>query len=135
MIIYTKRIMIKYITVLLLAVFLIPFVQNVDAQSVLGPTSGGLGGGIKNIPSGGGQTANNTADQAGQSVGQAGQAAQNTTGQAGQSMNNTSQQAGQAAQNTTGQAGQSVSNATSQNNNTSGGNPIMDMLGKIIPGQ
>jgi hypothetical protein len=113
MIIYTKRVMIKYITVMLLAVFLIPFVQNVDAQSVLGPTSGGLGGGIKNIPSGGGQTANNTADQAGQSA-----------GQAGQSMNSTSQQAGQAA-----------SNATGQNNNTSAGNPIMDMLGKIIPGQ
>ena len=116
--------MIKYITVMLLAVFLIPFVQNVDAQSVLGPTSGGLGGGIKNIPSGGGQTANNTADQAGQSA-----------GQAGQSMNSTSQQAGQAAQNTTGQAGQAASNATGQNNNTSAGNPIMDMLGKIIPGQ
>ena len=112
--------MIKYITVLLLAVFLIPFVQNVDAQSVLGPTSGGLGGGIKNIPSGGGQTANNTADQAGQSMNGTSQQA----GQAGQSMNGTSQQAGQAA-----------SNATSQNNNTSGGNPIMDMLGKIIPGQ
>ncbi len=109
--------MIKYITVLLLAVFLIPFIQNVDAQSVLGPTSGGLGGGIKNIPSGGGQTANNTADQA------------------GQSMNATSQQAGQASQNTTGQAGQSASNATSQNNSTSGGNPITDILGKIIPGQ
>ena len=109
--------MIKCITVMLLAVFLVPFVQNVDAQSVLGPTSGGLGGGIKNIPSGGGQTANNTADQA------------------GQSMNSTSQQAGQAAQNTTGQAGQSASNATSQNNNTTAGNPIMDMLGKIIPGQ
>ena len=118
MIIYTKRVMIKYIPVMLLAVFLVPFVQNVDAQSVLGPTSGGLGGGIKNIPSGGGQTANNTADQA------------------GQSMNSTSQQAGQAAQNTTAQAGQSASNATSQNNNnTSAGNPIMDMLGKIIPGQ
>jgi hypothetical protein len=42
-------------------------------------------------------------------------------------MNGTSQQAGQAEQ--------SASNATSQNNNTSGGNPIMDMLGKIIPGQ
>lgn len=109
--------MIKYITVMLLAVFLIPFVQNVDAQSVLGPTSGGLGGGIKNIPSGGGQVANNTSDQA------------------EQSMNSTSQQAGQAAQNTTGQAGQSASNTTSQNNNTSGANPIMDMLGKIIPGQ
>ena len=106
MIIYTKRVMIKYIPVMLLAVFLIPFVQNVDAQSVLGPTSGGLGGGIKNIPSGGGQTANNTADQA-----------------------------GQAAQNTTGQVGQSASDATSQDNSTSGGNPIMDMLGKIIPGQ
>jgi hypothetical protein len=117
MIIYTKRIMIKHITVILLAVFLIPYVQNVDAQSVLGPTSGGLGGGIKNIPSGVGQAANNTGDQA------------------GQSMNGTSQQAGQPAQNTTGQAGQSSSNATSQNNNTSGGNPIMDMLGKIIPGQ
>ncbi len=115
----------KYITVLLLAVFLIPFVQNVDAQSVLGPTSGGLGGGIKEIPSGGGQTANNTAGQAGQSAGQAGQSAQNTTGQVGQPMNNTSQQ-----------AGQSASNATSQSNNgTSSGNPIMDMLGKIIPGQ
>ena len=109
--------MMKYITVLLLAVFLIPFVQNVDAQSVLGPTSGGLGGGIKNIPSGGGQTSNDT------------------TGQSGQSMNNTSQQAGQAAQNTTGQSGQSAPNATSQNNSTSGGNPIMDILGKIIPGQ
>ncbi|MEJ7642540.1 MAG: hypothetical protein WKF36_10150 [Candidatus Nitrosocosmicus sp.] len=110
--------MMKYITVLLLAVFLIPFVQNVDAQSVLGPTSGGLGGGIKEIPSGGGQTANNTA-------GQVGQSAQNTTGQVGQPMNNTSQQ-----------AGQSASNATSQSNNgTSSGNPIMDMLGKIIPGQ
>ena len=117
MIIYTKRVMIKYIPVMILAVFLIPFVQNVDAQSVLGPTSGGLGGGIKNIPSGGGQTANNTADQA------------------GQSMNSTSQQADQAAQNTTVPAGQSASNATSQNNNTSAGNPIMDMLGKIIPGQ
>ncbi len=99
--------MIKYITVLLLAVFLIPFAQNVDAQSILGPTSGGLGGGIKNIPSGGGQISNNTA------------------GQAGQSMNNDSSQ----------QAGQAALNATSQNNNTSGGNPIMDMLGKIIPGQ
>ena len=89
--------MMKYITVMLLAVFLIPFVQNVAAQSVLGPTSGGLGGGIKEIPSGGG---------------------------------------GQSAQNTTGQAGQSATNATSQNSNgTSGGNPIMDMLGKIIPGQ
>jgi hypothetical protein len=129
MIIYTKRVMIKYIPVMLLAVFLVPFVQNVDAQSVLGPTSGGLGGGIKNIPSGGGQTANNTADQAGQSM-------NSTSQQAGQSMNSTSQQAGQAAQNTTAQAGQSASNATSQNNNnTSAGNPIMDMLGKIIPGQ
>ena len=109
--------MIKYTTVLLLAAFLIPFVQNVDAQSVLGPTSGGLGGGIKSIPSGGGQTANSTADQA------------------GQSMNSATQQAGQSAQNTTDQAGQSASNDTSQNNNTSAGNPIMDMLGKIIPGQ
>ena len=120
--------MIKYTTVMLLAVFLIPFVQNVDAQSVLGPTSGGLGGGIKNIPSGGGQTANNTADQLGQS-------AQSTAGQTGQSMNSTSQQAGQTGQNTTGQAGQAASNATGQNNNTSAGNPIMDMLGKIIPSQ
>ena len=112
--------MMKYITLLLLSVFLIPFVQNVDAQSVLGPTSGGLGGGIKNIPSGGGQISNDTTGPAGQS---------------GQSMNNTSQQAGQASQNTTGQSGQSAPNATSQNNSTSGGNPIMDMLGKIIPGQ
>jgi hypothetical protein len=110
--------MMRYITLLLLAVFLIPFVQNVDAQSVLGPTSGGLGGGIKNIPSGGGQTANNTTEQA------------------GQSMNSTSQQAGQSMNSTSQQAGQSASNATSQNNNsTSGGNPITDMLGKIIPGQ
>src|SRR5215210_7943572 len=102
MIIYIKRMM-KYITVILLAVFLIPIVQNVNAQSILGPTSGGLGGGIKNLTSGAGQSLNSTSDQA------------------GQSLNSTSDQ-----------AGQSASNATSQNN-TSSGNPIMDMLGKIIP--
>jgi hypothetical protein len=56
-------------------------------------------------------------------------------------LNSTSQQAGQSASNatqslnsTSQQAGQSASNATSQNN-TSGGNPIMDMLKKIIPGK
>jgi hypothetical protein len=111
MIEYTKRMM-KYITVLLLAVFLIPLVQNVNAQSILGPTSGGLGGGIKNLPSSAEQSLNGTSQQAGQS-------ASNAT----QSLNGTSQQ-----------AGQSASNATSQNN-TSSGNPIMDMLGKIIPGK
>jgi hypothetical protein len=103
--------MMKYITVLLLAVFLIPFAQNVIAQSILGPTSGGLGGGIKNITSGAEQSLNSTSQQAGQS-------ASNATSQ-----NSTSQQ-----------AGQSASNATSQNS-TSSGNPIIDMLGKIIPGQ
>ncbi len=63
MIIYTKSMM-KYITILLLAVFLIPLAQNVNAQSILDQLSGG----IKNLTSGAGQSMNNTASQAGQST-------------------------------------------------------------------
>ena len=102
----------KYITVLLLAVFLIPFVQHVNAQSILDQLSSG----VKNLTSGAGQSMNNTAEQAGQSASNAGQ-------NMSQSMNNTAEQ-----------AGQSASNATSQNN-TSSGNPLMDMLGKLMPGK
>ena len=110
MIIYTKNVM-KYITVLLLAVFLIPFVPNVHAQNIMDQVTGG----IQNLTGGAGQSANNTAQQAGQNI-------SSGAGQAGQSMNNTAQQ-----------AGQNASNATSGNNTSGGG--IGDMLGNLIPGQ
>jgi hypothetical protein len=105
MIIYTKNVM-KYITVLLLAVFLIPLVQNVNAQNPLDQ--------LGDLISGGGQSANNTAQEAGQ----------NATS-AGQSMNNTAQEAGQNATS----AGQST------NNGTGGAGGLGDMLGNLIPGQ
>ena len=113
MIIYTKNVM-KYITVLLLAVFLIPFVPNVHAQDIMDQITGG----IQDLTGGAGQSANNTSEQAGQ----AGQNMSSEAGQAGQSMNNTAQQ-----------AGQNASNATSGNNTSGGG--IGDMLGNLIPGQ
>ena len=143
MIIYTKNVM-KYITVLLLAVFLIPFVPNVNAQNIMDQ----LTGGIQELTGGAGQSANNTSEQAGQ----AGQNMSGEAGQAGQSMNNTAQQAGQTTQQAgqnmsseAGQAGQSMNNTAQQagqnatgatgGGNTTGGGGIGDMLGNLIPGQ
>ncbi len=135
MIIYTKKVM-KYITVLLLAVFLIPFVPNVNAQNIMDQLSDVLGGA--------GQSANNTSEQAGQTASEAGQNMSSGAGQAGQSMNSTASeagqnmssgagQAGQSMNSTAQQAGQNASNATSGNNTSGGG--IGDMLGNLIPGQ
>ena len=52
----------KYITVLLLAVFLIPFVPNVHAQDIMDQITGG----IQDLTGGAGQSANNTSDGYGQ---------------------------------------------------------------------
>ncbi len=122
MMVYTKSVM-KNITVLLLAVFLIPFVPNVNAQNILDQITGP----IKELAGGAGQSANNTGQQAQQSAGQAGQSA----GQAGQSAG----QAGQNATSTAGQAGQNATNATGGNNTSGGAGGVGDMLGNLIPGQ
>ena len=113
MIVYTNNVM-KYITILLLAVFIIPFVPNVNAQNIMDQ----LTGGIKSLTGGAGQSANNTSEQAGQ----AGQNMSSGASQAGQSMNSTAQE-----------AGQNASSATSGNNTSGGG--IGDTLKSLIPGQ
>jgi predicted PurR-regulated permease PerM len=132
---YTKNVM-KYITVLLLAVFLIPFVPNVNAQDIMDQ----LTGGIQSLTGGAGQSANNTSEQAGQAgqnmsseAGQAGQSMNSTAQQAGQNMSSGAGQAGQSMNSTAQQAGQNASSATSGNNASGGG--IGDMLGNLIPGQ
>lgn len=106
----------KYITVLLLAVFLIPFVPNVNAQNILDQITGP----IKELTGGAGQAANNTGEQAGQT----GEQAQQSAGQAGQNMTSTA-----------GQAGQNATSATGGNNTAGGAGGVGDMLGNLIPGQ
>ncbi len=116
----------KYITILLLAVFLIPFVQNVNAQNIVDQLTGGL----KSLTGGAEQSANNTSEQAGQSMNNTGEQVQQSASQAGQNMNNTASQAGQSMNNTASQAGQNASDATSGNNTSGGG--IGDMLGNLM---
>ncbi len=131
---YTKKLM-KYITVLLLAVFLIPFVPNVHAQDIMDQ----LTGGIQSLTGGAGQSANNTSEQAGQAgqnmssgASQAGQSMNSTASEAGQNMSSGASQAGQSMNSTASEAGQNASSATS--GNTSGGG-IGDTLKSLIPGQ
>jgi hypothetical protein len=142
-----------------ISVFLIPVIQNANAQDNNPLTSmfGSLKNSIGNLTSGAGKSANQTASQAGQSANQ-------TASQAGQSANQTASQAGQSANQTASQAGKSTSGTSNQsdiqsnaasypgnitntgNNNVSKNNPIggqiqnltkgvTNTLGKIINGK
>src|SRR5215210_4596181 len=94
----TMVLIIKYITVLLFSIFLIPLIQTANAQNILDQISGA----INNLISPGQQPPNSTSTQAGQ------QPPNSTSTQAGQQPpNSTSTQAGQQPPNSTStQAGQ-----------------------------
>ena len=103
----------KYITVLLLSVFLIPLTQTAYSQSIIDQIGGALG----NATSGAGQAASNATSGAGE-------ASSNATSGASSAMNNTAESAGQAANNASGAAQGGLNEVTKT---------IGDVIGKIIP--
>jgi hypothetical protein len=105
----------KYITVLLLSVFLIPLTQTAYSQSIVDQ----LGGAFSNLTGGAGEASNNATSGAGG-------AANNATSGASSAMNSTAESAGGAANNASGAAQGGASDLQKT---------IGDVIGKIIPNQ